>query len=178
MRFFSKKMTPSVLAAFSAAILLFACNNEPKREMCGTKSDCGSPVSVNNTDPDIKAAHEAIADRWKLYEVRTIDTFRKKPGRYGDSNMRRSMCISYDGAIQYFLNYKELTCKLCYKISKKDGKLQFDVSETDNKFCAESIPSSQLTVAGDSLVLFRRDSFIEKTFVFKRMNEDGTFRGK
>ena len=33
-----------------------------------------------------------------------------------------------------------------------------------------------VTIAGDSMVLFRRDSFVTKRTVFKRANDDWTFK--
>ena len=166
-------LTPSVLAV----ILLFvACKSEPKFPNCIEKTTC-LPAIADNAPEAVKKMHETLAGKWKFLRVTTQDTIHKTGATFIDK--RANVCIGYNGAIQYFINNQELVCKLCYEL--KQGKESIEIAvdkENQNKFCVESFQSGDIQCAGDSLVVVSRDSFVIKRTVYRRMNDDGSFKAQ
>ena len=163
--------TPSVCALI---FLFMACNNGPKFENCVDKTAC-LPAVADNAPDAVKKMHETLSGKWKFVSVTTQDTIHKTGQTF--MNKRASACIGYNGAVQYFIDNKQLVCQLCYEL--KQGKESVEIAvekENQNKFCQQSFQSGELLCAGDSLVVTSRDSFVIKKTLYRRMNDDGTFK--
>jgi RNase P subunit RPR2 len=116
-----------------------------------------------------------MAGKWKLAAVDTRDTFHKTGQTW--TNQRYAICLSYDGGIQLLQNYKEPVCKYCYELKNTGDTLELRLDESGlSPFCLEALQSSVVTVSKDSLVLVRQDSFVIKKSIYRRMNDDGTFK--
>ncbi|MDZ7876497.1 MAG: hypothetical protein U5L45_02455 [Saprospiraceae bacterium] len=165
----------STLAAVAAVVLFMACQGSPKFENCGGQPTCPPPTDANAPE-DLKKLRENIAGKWKLVRINTIDTFHKTAGAYTD--LDRSICLGYAGSVQYFREDRKLSCGLCYELSKKEDKYEFTANHSNmNKFCLESVQSGEIKYAGDSLVIINLDSFVIKRAVYRRMDDNGHFKG-
>ena len=164
-------LTLSVLFAF---LCFTACKNEPKFENCTEKTTC-LPAVADNAPDVVKKMHEAVAGKWKFVNVATQDTVHKTGKTWNDK--RASACIGYNGSVQYFIDNHQLVCQMCYEL--KQGKTSVEMvvdKDNQNKFCQESFQSGEIICAGDSLVVVSRDSFVIKRTLYRRMNDDGTFK--
>lgn len=164
-------LTPTV---FALLLCLVACKNEPKFENCTDKTTC-LPAVADNAPDAVKKMHETLSGKWKFVSVTTRDTFHKTGATF--INKRASACIGYNGGVQYFIDAHQLVCQMCYEL--KQGKESVEIvvdKENQNAFCKESFQSGELLCAGDSLVVTSRDSFVIKKTLYRRMNDDGTFK--
>ena len=166
-------------AFFCSSVLLFvfivfisSCNNK-NFETCSGQPTC--PPFAANLTPDIQKLREDIAGKWKFVKVETRDTIHKTGTTY--NTQRYGLCISYEGGILYHQNYKEVACTYCYELKTNNDtmRLSLDGGAT-NTYCSQALQSSDVTIKGDSMVLFRRDSFVTKRTVFKRANDDWSFK--
>lgn len=162
-------------AALIAAIcILFitACNNK-NFETCGGQPIC--PPLAANLAPEFQKVREDMAGKWKFASVITRDSIHNTGTTY--TTQRYGLCISYDGGILYFQDYKTVNCTYCYDLKKGNAGIQLDLGEgTTKTYCSEALQSSDITIRNDSMILFRRDSFITKRTIFKRANNDWTFK--
>ncbi len=162
----------SILAAF-AALFFIACESSPKFETCGGQPVCPPPTEANAPE-DLKKLREGIAGKWKLLRINTLDTVRKTTSVFKD--LDRSLCLSYEGGVQYFRQDRTLTCQLCYELAKGADKFELKANHSNaNKFCLESFQSGEIQYAGDSLVVISQDSFILKRVIYRRMDDNGHF---
>jgi hypothetical protein len=160
---------------FSLLLLLNACSNGVAHETCGGQPTCPPPLEAN-ASPELTKLRADLSGKWKVSGITTRDTFHKTEQRY--PKLRFNMCISYDGGILFFQNGKELVCQYCYTLKNgEDNAQEIVLDETGlSPFCLQQLQSSKVKIAGDSMVLVRRDSFVYKTAVYRRMNDDGTFK--
>lgn len=166
-----KTLLPSVCAII---LMLSACSETPKYETCGGQPTCPPPAD-DKAPESIKKLRQDIAGKWKLASLATRDTIHKTEQNY--NNLRASMCISYDGGIQFLRDYTELVCTYCYELQNTNDTLNIKLDESGlSKFCKEQFQSGAITIRNDSLIVARRDSFIVKKIIYKRMNDDGTFK--
>ncbi len=166
-------LAPSV---FFALLFLVACKEEPKFPNCSEKTTC-LPAVADKISDAVKTMHETVSGKWKFVSVTTRDTFHKTGATF--MNKRANACIGYNGGVQYFIDAQILTCQMCYEL--KDGKAGVEIvvdKENQNKFCQESFQSGELYCSGDSLIVTSRDSFVIKKVLYRRMNDDGTFKLK
>jgi hypothetical protein len=169
-RVFGFAMTIALLSIF------VACKNEPKVFNCVEKTTC-LPSIADNAPESLKQMHTELSGKWKFVNVTTRDTFHKTGAIF--MNKRANACISFNGAVQYFIDNQQLVCQMCYEI--KQGKERVEIAvdkDNQNKFCLESFQSGDIQCAGDSLVVTSRDSFVVKRTLYRRMNDDGTFKLK
>ncbi|MBL7817125.1 MAG: hypothetical protein JNL70_19030 [Saprospiraceae bacterium] len=165
-------LTPSVWMV--VVLFLASCKSEPKFPNCVEKTTC-LPAIADNAPESVKKMHETLAGKWKFVNVTTRDTFHKTGATF--INKRANACIGFNGAVQYFIDNQQLVCKMCYEL--KQGKEGVEIvvdKEGQNKFCLESFQSGDIQCAGDSLVVVSRDSFVIKRTLYRRMNDDGTFK--
>lgn len=163
----------STLAAI-AALFFVACQSSPKFETCGNQPVCAPPIDANAPE-DLKKLRESVSGKWKLVRIATLDTVRKTTANY--TSLDRSLCIGYEGNVQYFREKQTLSCALCYELSKGADKFEIKADHaTDNKFCKESFQSGEIQCVGDSLVMINRDSFVVKRAVYRRMDDKGNFK--
>jgi hypothetical protein len=162
----------TIVAFLLFTLCITSCENKTF-ETCSGQPTC-PPFDAKLT-PDIQKLREEIAGKWKFLRVDTRDTFHKTGTSY--NTQRYGLCISYNGGILYHENYKEVACTYCFELKNSNNiaQLVLDGGAT-NTYCAQALQSSDVTIAGDSMVLFRRDSFITKRTVFKRANDDWTFK--
>lgn len=163
----------SIIAAV-AALFFVACTSGPTFENCGNQPVCAPPTDANAPE-DLKKLRESVAGKWKLVRINTLDTVRKTTAAY--TSLDRSLCIGYEGNVQYFREARTLSCALCYELSKGVDKFEIKADHaTDNKFCKESFQSGEIQCVGDSLVMINRDSFVVKRAVYRRMDDKGNFK--
>jgi hypothetical protein len=153
-------------------VFMAACNNK-NFETCGGQPTC--PPFAANLTPEVQKLQEEIAGKWKFVSVETHDTIHKTGTTY--NTQRYGLCISYEGGILYHQNYKDVNCTYCYDLKNENGtmRLALDGGAT-NTYCSQALQSSDVIVGGDSMVLFRRDSFVTKRTVFKKANDDWSFK--
>jgi hypothetical protein len=157
---------------FVFTVFMDSCENK-NFETCSGQPVC--PPFEKNLSPEIQKLREEIAGKWKFVRVETRDTFHKTGTTY--NTQRYGLCISYEGGILYHQNYKEVNCTYCYDLKKDNGTMRLALDEgATNTYCAQALQSSDVIIGGDSMVLFRRDSFVTKRTVFKRANDDWTFK--
>ena len=166
----------SILLLAALTLVLGACKNDKKFETCAGQPVCTMPPTADNAPADLLKLRENVAGKWKLIKVATVDTIHKTGRDWTD--IQRSFCISYDGGVQFFMDNHVLTCKLCYELtSRPEGGYNINVDHAaSNTFCKQSFPSGEIKCAADSLVMISRDSFIIKRFIYRRMNDDGTYK--
>lgn len=166
-----KTLLPSVVAV---VLMLSACSETPKYETCGGQPVC-PPPSDDKASDNVKKLRQDLAGKWKFASLATRDTIHKTEQNY--TNLRTAMCISYEGGIQFLRDYKELVCTYCYELNSNKDTLNIKVEASPaSKFCQEQFQSGAIIVRNDSLILSRRDSFIVKEIIYKRTNDDGTFK--
>jgi hypothetical protein len=162
----------SFLFLYTFSVFIVSCNNK-NFETCGGQPAC--PPFEKNLTPEIQKLREDIAGKWKFVNVATRDTFHKTGTTY--NTQRYGLCISYEGGILYHQNYKTVDCTYCYDLKNVNGTTQLVLDGgATNTYCSQALQSSDVTIAGDSMVLFRRDSFVTKRTLFKRANDDWTFK--
>ena len=116
-----------------------------------------------------------VAGKWKLADLQTENTALKTKQSF--NNLRFSMCVSYNGGIQFFRNGQDYVCDYCYELKSTNDTLTINIDEANlSAFCKQQLQTSAITIRNDSMILFRRDSFIVKNVIYKRMNEDGSFK--
>lgn len=153
---------------------LIACDEASKYESCGGQPVCPPPID-DKAPESVKKLRADFAGKWKFVSMDTRDTFHKTEQKY--NTQKSSMCISYDGGIQYLRNYTDLVCVYCYELQNSGDTLKLKLDEAGlSKYCLEQFQSSDIIIRNDSMILFRRDSFIVKNIVYKRTNDDGTFK--
>ncbi len=163
-----------ILAAM-VALFFIACQSSPNFETCGGQPVCTPPTDANAPE-DLKKLRENIAGKWKLVRINTIDTVRKTTAAY--TSLDRGLCLSYEGGVQYFREDHVLSCALCYELAKGADKFEITANHvSNNKFCRESFQSGEIQYAGDSLVMINRDSFVIKRALYRRMDDNGHFKG-
>ena len=164
-----------IVPVAALAVLFFvACKSGPTFETCGNQPVCVPPTAAN-APADLKKLRESVAGKWKLVKITTVDTVRKTTADY--TSLDRSVCIGYEGSVQYFREDRKLSCALCYELSKGTDKFEIKADHTtDNKFCKESFQSGEIQCVGDSLVMVNRDSFVIKRALYRRMDENGNFK--
>lgn len=164
-----------IVPVAALAVLFFvACKSGPTFETCGNQPVCAPPTAAN-APADLKKLRESVAGKWKLVKITTVDTVRKTTADY--TSLDRSVCIGYEGSVQYFREDRKLSCALCYELSKGTDKFEIKADHTtDNKFCKESFQSGEIQCVGDSLVMVNRDSFVIKRALYRRMDENGNFK--
>jgi hypothetical protein len=153
---------------------LYACQSNPKFEVCGEAGKACIPMAENASEA-VKKFQETMAGKWKFVSVTTRDTFHKTGATF--INKRANACIGYTGGVQYFVDNQGLVCQMCYQLKEANGEMEIDIDKTaQNKFCLESFQSGTIKCAGDSLVVMSRDSFVIKWTLYRRMNDDGTLK--
>lgn len=163
-----------LMAAFIVAVAFAACTETPTYETCGGQPSCPPPTDEKSSE-SLKKLRQEIAGKWKFASLDTRDTIHKTSRIYNTE--KASLCISYDGGIQFFRNYTDLLCTYCYELTSSGDTLKVKIDESGlSKYCKEQLQSSTITIRNDSMILFRRDSFIVKNVIYKRMNEDGSFK--
>lgn len=163
-----------VTLAVLAALFFVACESGPTFENCGNQPVCAPPTDANAPE-DLKKLRENVAGKWKLVKITTLDTVRKTTAAY--TSLDRSLCIGYEGSVQYFRESRTLSCALCYELAKGADKFEIKADHaTDNKFCKESFQSGEIICAADSLVMINRDSFVVKRALYRRMDDKGNFK--
>ena len=169
-----KKITFLCSATFLFIFIISLSSCDSKNfETCSGQPTC--PPFEKNLTLEIQKFREDIAGKWKFVRLETRDTFHKTGTTY--NTMRYGLCISYNGGILFHQNYKEVACTYCYELKKSNDTLRLALDEgVANTYCIQALQSSDVTLQGDSMVLFRRDSFITKRTVFKRANDDWTFK--
>lgn len=169
-----KKIVPPSVASLILMFFIIACESKPAYETCGGQLTCIPPIEDKASEAQKKLRAD-LAGKWKLAAVDTRDTFHKTGQTW--TNQRYGLCISYDGGILLLQNYKEPICKYCYELKGESENVEMRVEETGlSAFCLESLKSSGVTFSGDSLILLRQDSFVVKKSIYRRMNDDGTFK--
>ena len=173
----SSPFTASSATCFTLAtvlVLFFACQSSPKFPNCTDTTTC-LPAVEDNAPEAVKAMHETLSGKWKFVSVTTEDTFHKTGATF--INKRASACIGYNGGVQYFIDNKQLVCQMCYELKQGTEGVEINVDkDNQNAFCLESFQSGKLLCAGDSLVVTSQDSFVIKKTLYRRMNDDGTFK--
>ncbi len=173
----SSAFTPSFTSYFVMAtvlVLFFACQSSPKFPNCTDTTTC-LPAVEDNAPEAVKKMHETLSGKWKFVSVTTEDTFHKTGATF--INKRASACIGYNGGVQYFLDNHQLTCQMCYELKQGTEGVEIIIEKANqNAFCLESFQSGKLICAGDSLVVTSQDSFVIKKTLYRRMNDDGTFK--
>ena len=164
---------PSVLLLLM--VLFFAaCENSVAHETCGGQPVCPPPADDKSPE-NIKKLRTDIAGKWKFVSLFSRDTFHKTEQKY--TTQKSSLCVSYDGGIQFFRDYTDFVCAFCYELQSSGDTLRLKIDETGlSKYCTEQLQTGDVTVRNDSLIIIRRDSFILKNIVYKRMNDDGSFK--
>ncbi len=168
------------MQGFKIAIIIFvlicvlnACNSK-HFETCNSGTNCPPPTE-EKTSPELQSLRENISGKWKFVRVNTIDTLHKTAGSY--SSLRADMCVSYNGSIDFFIDAHKPVCAYCYELKKGVTELEFKIDASNlSAFCRESLQSGGIKVAGDSLVIVSRDSFVVKSALYRRMNDDGTYK--
>ena len=172
-KLYNKMKRISTLAAI-AALFFVACQSSPNFETCDNQPVCAPPTDAN-APADLQKLRESVAGKWKLVRINTIDTIHKTAAPY--TNLDRSLCIGYEGSVQYFRENRTLSCALCYELKKGADKFEIKANHPNqNKFCLESFQSGEIQCVGDSLVMINRDSFVIKRAVYRRMDEKGNFK--
>lgn len=164
------KITITTLALI---IVLNACNSK-HFETCNSGTNCPPPTEAKTT-PELQSLRENFSGKWKFVRVSTLDTVHKTAGTF--SSLRADMCVSYNGSIDFFIDAHKPVCAYCYELKKGATELEFKIDATNlSAYCKESLQSGGIKVAGDSLVIVSRDSFVVKSTLYKRMNDDGTYK--
>ena len=170
---YNKMKRISTLAAITA-LFFVACQSSPKFETCGNQPVCAPPLDAN-APADLQKLRESVSGKWKLVRIATLDTVRKTTASY--TSLDRSLCIGYEGSVQYFREARALSCALCYQLKKGVDKFEIQADHaSQNKFCLESFQSGEIQCVGDSLVMINRDSFVVKRAVYRRMDDKGNFK--
>ncbi len=173
----SRLLIPSFASCLTMTIvvvLFFACQSSPKFPNCTDTTTC-LPAVEENAPEGVKKMHETLSGKWKFVSVTTEDTFHKTGAKF--INKRASACIGYNGGVQYFIDNKQLTCQMCYELKQGTEGVEIVIDKTNqNAFCLESFQSGNVLCGGDSLVVTSRDSFVIKRTLYRRMNDDGTFK--
>ncbi len=165
------KKQSSLFVFTSFLFLIVACGDS--HETCNTTSSCPAPVAAN-ASAEIQTLHNNFSGKWKFIKVNTYDTIHKVGGTFME--LRANMCVSYNGNIEYYTNNQEHVCTFCYALLEKPvTTLNIDKS-TISRYCQELLKSGDIRVTGDSLFITSRDSFTVKNFIYRRMNEDGSFK--
>ena len=171
MSFKSNHIYCSIIAIIFAFI---SCTETPKFETCGGQPTCPPPTDEKASD-NIKKMRQDIAGKWKFASLTSRDTAHKTEQNY--NALRASMCVSYDGGIQFLRDYTELVCVYCYELQSANDTINIKLDETGlSKYCKEQFQSGAIVIRNDSMIVARRDSFIVKSIIYKRMNDDGTFK--
>ena len=148
-----------------------ACGDS--HQICNTSITCLKPISDNAT-PELQKLRADLSGKWKFVRVNTFDTIHKVGGVFNE--LRANMCVSYNGNIEYFTNNEEHVCTFCYALlAKPNATIDIDKSNV-SKYCQELLKSGEIKIVGDSLFLTARDSFTIKNFIYRRTNEDGSFK--
>jgi hypothetical protein len=167
----TKLLTPSL---FLCLFIVFLSSCDSKNyETCGGQPAC--PPFDEKAAPDIQKLRADIAGKWKLMTIAARDTFHKTEKTY--NTQRFGLCISYNGGILLHKDYKDVVCTYCFEFKKEGDKYQLALDESAaNTFCAEALQTSEVNIQGDSMILFRRDSFITKRIVYRRTNDDWSLK--
>ena len=161
------------ITIFALVFVLNACNSN-HFETCNSGVTCPPPTEEKTT-PELQALRENFSGKWKFVRVNTIDTLHKTAGSF--SSLRADMCVSYNGSIDFFIDAHKPVCAYCYELKKGATELEFKIDASNlTAFCRESLQSGGIKVGGDSLVIVSRDSFVVKSALYRRMNDDGTFK--
>ncbi len=164
---------PSVLCLLFV-LFLSACESSTSHETCGGQPICPPPIDGKASEA-LKKLRTDIAGKWKFVSLFTRDTFHKTEQKY--TTQKSSLCVSYDGGIQFFRDYTDLVCVFCFELHNSGDTLRIKIDDSGlSKYCSEQLQTGDITIRNDSLILLRRDSFITKNIVYKRMNEDGSFK--
>lgn len=157
-------------------VLFMASSCGNNFEKCDGQPICQTaPISASASD-GLKKIRETMAGKWKLYRTATIDTLHKTSGEF--KNRRADMCVSYDGGVRFFIDDHKPVCAYCYDLTSAGEMVKITVDQTAKMtpFCEQMLQSGDFSCVGDSLVITSRDSFVVKRAVYRRMNEDGSFK--
>lgn len=162
------------ISVLAVIVALAACTETANYETCGGQPSCPPPTE-DNASESLKKMRQEIAGKWKFASLDTRDTIHNTSQIY---NLEKaSMCISYNGGIQFLRNYTDLVCTFCYELTGSDGAIQIKLDESGlSKYCKEQLQTSNIVIRNDSMILNRVDSFIVKKVIYKRTNEDGSFK--
>jgi hypothetical protein len=166
-----KFITPSVFL-LSVILFLTSCDNK-NYETCGGQPTC--PPFEEKAGPDIQKLRADAAGKWKIAAVETRDTIHKTEKTY--NTLRYGLCVSYNGGILLYKDYKDVVCTYCFDLKKEGDTHRLALDEgVANTFCVEALQSSDIIVRNDSMILFRRDSFVTKRIIYRRANDDWSFK--
>ncbi len=165
------KLFFGIFCAFTSFFM--ACESKPKYETCVAQSTCGVPPLPDNASETLKKLNADVAGKWKLASYEAENTFLKTANK--PLNVRQSMCVGYNGDVLFYRNNQELVCQYCYQLESAGDSSVIKVDETGlSPYCKEMLQTSRIVVRNDSMVLFRRDSIIDKKLTYKRTNDDWT----
>ncbi|NJN35191.1 MAG: hypothetical protein HC817_14010 [Saprospiraceae bacterium] len=155
--------------------LFMACESKTTYETCVAQSTCGVPPLPENANEALKKLNAAVAGKWKLASYEAENTFLKTSNK--PLNVRQSMCVSFNGDVLFYRNNQELVCQYCYQLESAGDSTVIKVDETGlSAYCKEMLQTSSIVVRNDSMLLFRRDSIIDKKLTYKRTNNDWTYK--
>ncbi len=161
----------SLLSFIYCLFFVTACSES--HQTCNTTSTCPMPVA-DNAAPELQKLRTDLSGKWKFVRVNTYDTIHKVAGVFNE--LRANMCVSYNGNIEYYTNNEEHVCTFCYALlAKPTATIDIDKNNL-SRYCQELLKSGDVKIVGDSLFLTARDSFTVKKFIYRRTNEDGSFK--
>jgi hypothetical protein len=151
-----------------------ACNNA-QFENCGEQATCAMPPVADKASEAVKKLRDDVAGKWKLYSMDIENTILKT--KSSGSNLRFSMCISHNGGIVFYRNLQEPVCQFCYEVKNAGDTLKLSIDDSGlSPFCVQQLQTSQITITGNEMSLFRQDSFITKKIVYKRADDNWNFK--
>ena len=173
MKCFLNRFCPSLIVIFFLSMT--NCTNKPSYETCGDKSICSISPAAENAPESVKKLRTEVAGKWKLADLQTENTALKTKQSF--NNLRFSMCISYNGGIQFFRNGQDYVCDYCYELKSTNDTLTINIDEANlSAFCKQQFQTSAITIRNDSMILFRRDSTVEKRIVYRRTDDNWNYK--
>jgi hypothetical protein len=166
-------LLPSILMTL-VALTMVACGG-PSFDNCAGQASCALPPVADNASAAVKKLRDDAAGKWKLYSMDIENTFHKT--KSSPTNLRFSMCVSHEGGIIFYRNNQEPVCQFCYEVKNAGDTLKLSIDNSGlSEFCLQQLQTSQITINGNEMSLFRQDSFITKKIVYKRTDENWAYK--
>jgi hypothetical protein len=164
---------PSIL--MTLLVLSIAACGGSKFENCNEQASCALPPIADNASDAVKKLRDNVAGKWKLYSMDIENTFHKT--KSSPTNLRFSMCVSHTGGIVFYRNNQEPVCQFCYEVKNAGDTLKLSIDNSGlSEFCLQQLQTSQITITGNEMSLFRQDSFITKKIVYKRTDDNWNYK--
>jgi hypothetical protein len=166
-------LLPSILMTL-VALTMVACGG-PSFDNCAGQASCALPPIADNASAAVKKTRDDAAGKWKLYSMDIDNTILKT--KSNPTNLRFSMCVSHEGGIIFYRNNQEPVCQFCYEVKNAGDTLKLSIDNSGlSEFCLQQLQTSQITIVGNEMSLFRQDSFITKKIVYKRTDENWAYK--